>query len=65
VKDWIKMVKIGVVYCWEQMVQTVLSKRHQHNEGIVSEFHVITYCVDLSQTEITISSVKIRQEQSL
>jgi hypothetical protein len=31
----------------------------------VSEFHVITYCVDLSQTEITIGSVKTRQEQPL
>jgi hypothetical protein len=59
------MVKIGVVYCWEQMVQTVLSKCHQHNEPIVSEFHVITYSVYLSQTEITIGSVKRRQEQPL
>jgi hypothetical protein len=61
VKDWIKVVKIGVVYCWEKMVQTVLSERHQDDERNVSEFHVITYCVYLSQAEITISSVKIRQ----
>jgi hypothetical protein len=47
------------------MVQAVLSKCHQHNERVVGEFNVVTYGVDLSQTKITIDSVKLRQKQPL
>jgi hypothetical protein len=45
-----------MVYCWEQMMEAVLTKCHQHYEQIVSEFYVVPYSIYLPQAEVTVRS---------